>query len=85
MKHATIATMTSGGQSLGQYGVNPARYGSFGDGWPHFSRVLHVIGTWMDRRRQRLVLSSLDEPMLKDIGLTRIDVQREIEKPFWRP
>jgi uncharacterized protein YjiS (DUF1127 family) len=33
---------------------------------------------------QRRILAMLDDHMLKDIGLTRMDVEREISKPFWR-
>jgi len=38
----------------------------------------------MERRRQRQQLARLNEAMLKDIGLTRADVTKEIDKPFWR-
>ncbi len=37
-----------------------------------------------ERRRQRRALSGLDEHQLKDIGLSRGDVEQEITKPFWR-
>ncbi|MBX6321735.1 MAG: DUF1127 domain-containing protein [Rhodospirillaceae bacterium] len=39
----------------------------------------------VERARQRHALQSLDDRMLKDIGLTRADVEREVRKPFWRP
>jgi uncharacterized protein YjiS (DUF1127 family) len=39
---------------------------------------------WVERARQRRALLSLDDWMLKDIGLTRADVRREYDKPFWR-
>jgi uncharacterized protein YjiS (DUF1127 family) len=38
---------------------------------------------WQERARQRRRLAELDDRMLKDIGLTRADVSREVEKPFW--
>ena len=38
----------------------------------------------LERRRQRLALMQLDDRMLKDVGLTRTDLQHEVEKPFWR-
>ena len=31
------------------------------------------------------MLLQLDERMLKDIGVTRVDVAQEASKPFWRP
>jgi uncharacterized protein YjiS (DUF1127 family) len=40
---------------------------------------------WQERARQRQMLASFDERQLRDVGLTRADVDRESEKPFWRP
>ncbi|MBN9560280.1 MAG: DUF1127 domain-containing protein [Alphaproteobacteria bacterium] len=37
------------------------------------------------RRRTRLYLTQLDERMLKDIGVTRVEAAREAAKPFWLP
>ena len=39
---------------------------------------------WAERADQRRVLGRLDERMLKDVGLTRMDVMNEMGKPFWR-
>lgn len=47
----------------------------------------HAIGivlTWFDRYRQRRALDSLNDYMLKDIGVSRADVDRETSKQFWR-
>ena len=44
---------------------------------------LGLIG-WYDRHLQRLDLSSLDDHLLRDIGLTPEQVRRECAKPFWR-
>ncbi|MDQ4059932.1 MAG: DUF1127 domain-containing protein [Pseudomonadota bacterium] len=46
--------------------------------------VLDWVGGAMDRARQRNQLASLDDRLLKDIGLTRCDVMVECRKPFWR-
>ena len=43
-----------------------------------------TIKLWIERTRQRRALASLDDAMLRDIGITRVDVARECEKPFWR-
>ncbi len=85
MKHAAITTMTAGTGSIGQYGVDPGRYSDVNGGWPKTSRLLRILRTWLDRRRQRQALSMLDEHMRKDIGITAFDVVREAEKPFWQP
>jgi uncharacterized protein YjiS (DUF1127 family) len=34
--------------------------------------------------RQRRALLSLDDAMLKDIGISRVDALQEGRKPFWR-
>jgi uncharacterized protein YjiS (DUF1127 family) len=39
---------------------------------------------WCRRQNGRLELARFDERMLRDIGLTRIDAEYEINKPFWR-
>jgi len=47
--------------------------------------ALHeLLATWQRRASMRRHLGTLDERMLKDIGLTRADVWVESRKPFWR-
>lgn len=43
-----------------------------------------LIAFWMDRARQRRALAEMDDRLLSDIGITRNEAEREIEKPFWR-
>lgn len=38
---------------------------------------------WHQRARQRAALRALNDRMLRDIGLSTADVQREASKPFW--
>jgi uncharacterized protein YjiS (DUF1127 family) len=38
-----------------------------------------------ERARQRQALRALDDRLLKDIGVSRADAEREANKPFWRP
>ena len=38
----------------------------------------------MARSQQRKQLARLDEKMLKDIGITRVEVLAEVKKPFWK-
>ena len=42
--------------------------------------ICAVAARWHERR----VLEQLDERSLRDIGISRVDVWREINKPFWR-
>lgn len=39
---------------------------------------------WQDRAAERHHLSGLDDRLLKDINLSRADVEQEISKPFWQ-
>ena len=57
-----------------------------------FARVLQAIGMkalwvrlkrWNQLARQRRQLAMLDDAALKDLGLSRADVQQESERPFW--
>jgi uncharacterized protein YjiS (DUF1127 family) len=56
---------------------------------PYLSKVLRTLGrtleSWQERVHQRRHLLELDERLLRDIGLSRYDVEREAAKPFWRP
>ena len=50
----------------------------------HFAgNILTTVLEWQERARQRRRLAELDDRMLRDIGLSRADVGREVEKPFW--
>jgi uncharacterized protein YjiS (DUF1127 family) len=51
---------------------------------PALRRLAAMIGEWRRRARSRRELLAFDERMLRDIGVTRIDVQYEAAKPFWR-
>ena len=39
--------------------------------------------SWQEVARQRRALLALDERVLKDIGITRADAEREASRPFW--
>jgi len=45
--------------------------------------ILRVVSMWHERTASRHVLARLDDHLLEDIGLTRVDVERELKKPFW--
>lgn len=42
-----------------------------------------ILWRWQVRARERRQLASLSERMLRDIGLTRADIEGECRKPFW--
>ena len=46
--------------------------------------VRETLARWATVKRHRKELARLNDHMLKDIGLTRFDVQQELNKPFWR-
>jgi len=43
-----------------------------------FQRLVVLISRWLERRAERRSLQSLDDHMLKDIGISRGDVEREL-------
>ena len=43
-----------------------------------------VLVRWQEREEMRNHLMDIDDRILRDVGLTRREVMREIEKPFWR-
>ena len=45
---------------------------------------LRVVAESFRRARQRRDLAALSDHSLRDIGLSRVDVDLEIGKPFWR-
>jgi uncharacterized protein YjiS (DUF1127 family) len=61
-------------------------------GWPSrrggpsdfFHSALSLIRRWHESVRQRRQLARLDARMLRDIGITATEAERECNKPFWR-
>lgn len=45
--------------------------------------ALSSVLSWRERWRQRQMLRSLNDRMLRDIGLSHADVEAECRKPFW--
>ncbi len=60
----------------------------------HVSRGTPVVGVvawigrayrnWQQIHAERQALERLDERDLRDVGLTRYSVERELARPFWR-
>ncbi len=49
------------------------------------SRAFAVLYEWQQRASSRHHLMALDDRMLKDIGLSGAEAEREGRKLFWRP
>ncbi|WP_425405677.1 DUF1127 domain-containing protein [Hwanghaeella sp.] len=45
--------------------------------------IVAVLRCWWERRQQRVALAGLDDQMLKDIGVSEAERNRETRKPFW--
>jgi uncharacterized protein YjiS (DUF1127 family) len=41
------------------------------------------LATNLERRHQRAQLAALEDQLLRDIDVTRVDALREAGKPFW--
>lgn len=46
-------------------------------------KVTDRLDRWQRLARERRQLLALSDHMLKDIGLTRADAEREASRPFW--
>ena len=61
-----------------------ATRGAFGHdllGW--LTRAVDVLLAWQTRAAERGQLAAMDDRLLRDVGLSRSDVERERSKPFW--
>jgi uncharacterized protein YjiS (DUF1127 family) len=47
-------------------------------------RAFDTLAVWRRRAIERRDLAAMGERMRKDIGLSSVDVWREINKPVWR-
>lgn len=45
--------------------------------------IWYTLEQWRERARQRRAMLALDDHLLRDIGISRADVEREASKPFW--
>ena len=66
----------------GSFIVRPSRRRT---GRGFLARAIDVLLGWTERSRQRRHLAGLDDRLLRDIGVSRVEVEAEISRPFWRP
>jgi uncharacterized protein YjiS (DUF1127 family) len=52
--------------------------------WLAVRHAAWSVLSFRERMEQRQALLRLNDNLLKDIGLTRADVEWECSKPFWR-
>lgn len=48
-------------------------------------RLLELLRRWHEHARRRRELMEMQDHLLKDMGITREDVYRELRRPFRRP
>ncbi len=53
-------------------------------GRPILTRIADVLDSWLERHHSRRDLVELDERLLRDIGVTRVEARRESAMPFWK-
>jgi uncharacterized protein YjiS (DUF1127 family) len=68
----TVQTLAPGHQGVPQGATGRLRRG------------LETVRMWRERARGRRQLLTLDEHVLRDIGITRLQAETEAYKPFWR-
>lgn len=51
---------------------------------PLVQKMVATINLWLVRSHERHILMNLDDRMLEDIGITRDNVMKEYDKPFWK-
>ncbi len=47
--------------------------------------VVTVLWSWWRAQNDRRKLYAMSDEMLRDVGLSRADVEREFQRPFWEP
>jgi uncharacterized protein YjiS (DUF1127 family) len=78
---ASFSGLTDG-QAHGRFGHGLARLAETFDATLDLG--VTALFTWQRRISDRMALQSLDDHMLRDIGLSRADVEHEASKPFWK-
>ncbi|AAY38655.1 MULTISPECIES: DUF1127 domain-containing protein [Pseudomonas] len=48
-----------------------------------FTALKRHLQRWLELHRQRRLLAQMSDGALKDLGLSRADIQQEAERPFW--
>ncbi len=78
--HTIFPKLSAGDQNGSLLAANNGRFNA-GKSW---QKLIVLIKCWSARAGQRHALSMLDERLLRDIGVNRLEARQESEKPFWR-
>ena len=88
MSHIDREIATFGSPLHGALAPRPHTEAWLPQGWrtlgAAFEDAVDVILTWRERTQTRRQLMLLDDRLLRDIGINRVQAQSEAEKPFWR-
>lgn len=49
-----------------------------------FAELVSLVREWHRRARSRRELAALCDRCLRDMRMTRYDIEKEVRKPFWR-
>jgi uncharacterized protein YjiS (DUF1127 family) len=80
---ATVPEVSLDRQALSAV-VSQSRTGGVRQYKTTHNTVLGLFSLWLDRVEQRRCLSQLSDELLRDIGMTRFDAEREAAKWFWQ-
>jgi uncharacterized protein YjiS (DUF1127 family) len=47
-------------------------------------QLVSLYATWNERARQRRHMQNLSDEILKDVGLSREDINQQVSKAFWQ-
>ena len=48
-------------------------------------QIVASLSIWWRIHRDRRQMFAMSDDMLRDVGLSRADVEREFQRPFWEP
>jgi uncharacterized protein YjiS (DUF1127 family) len=65
------------------YAIAPALPGSRQGSKGLFARLWMQVKRWNQLAAERRLLASMPDATLKDLGLSRSDVEQEVQRPFW--
>ena len=76
--HTLSHSCTGTGVGIGLKGLGSKGVGDL------IVNLVDTVLDWQDRARQRRQMAMMDDHLLRDIGLSRADLECEYAKPFWQ-